>query len=135
MVGKIKILVVDDNPDMTRTLADILSALDYEVMIAGDGNEALNLARDHEFDFALMDIIMPGMNGVDIMKQIKLLQPKMKVLIMTGYSISDLVDEARRAGADHIINKPFEPEVLIALLKGENSARMPNSDGSKWNSF
>lgn len=114
---KARILIVDDDPGMTETLVDILSEMDYIVDAAGDGYEALEMISNMTFDVALMDIKMPGINGVETFKEVKKLSPSTKVIMMTAYAVEDLVKEALEEGAYAIIYKPLDLNKVLKTIE------------------
>lgn len=114
---KIRILVVDDEEDMVASLADILSDFGYAVETATSGAVALERVRERPPDCILMDIRMPGMNGVETFREVKRLCPECFVIFMTAYAASHLVDEALAEGAIEVLSKPLAPERLLALIE------------------
>lgn len=111
-----RILVVDDNPSMRLTLEGIIEDEGYEVVGAGDGFEAIEIARATSFDLIFMDIKMPGLNGVEAYREIKKANPRSVVVMMTGFSVEELVSEALTAGAYTVLYKPFSGEQIVAIL-------------------
>ncbi len=122
--GKIRVLVVDDDEDVVTSLRDILVAVGYEVDTAYSGAEALERVRERRPDCVLMDIKMPGMNGVEAYREIKRVSPESFVIFMTAYSTSSLVDEARREGAIEVFAKPFDLQPVLRLIE-ETAAKTP----------
>lgn len=112
----LRILVVDDDRSMVSTLCDILSATGYEVEAAYSGEQALECARQSAPDCILMDIRMPGANGVETFREIKQISPRSFVIFMTAYSSSSLVEEAEREGAVDVLPKPLDLERLLGLI-------------------
>ena len=115
---KMKILVVDDQSGMRETLSDILLEAGYMVEAAVDGYGAIEKAGEQFFDIILMDVIMPGINGVEAIKEIKKMNSQTKFILMTAYSAETLIDEALKLGIYQYINKPFPPEQIISILEG-----------------
>ena len=111
------ILLVDDRPDMIETLADILDDYGYSVMSAHDGNDALAQIREVHVDLALIDIMMPGINGVETFKKIKKLSPKTAVIMMTAFAVEELMREAMREGAYSMIHKPFDIPIMVKKIE------------------
>lgn len=99
------LLVVDDESVIRMLCAHALE--DYQVTLAENGLEALDILRSSEFDIILSDIVMPGMGGLDLLRNIKERNPEQAVILMTGYSDKDIILEALKAGADDFINKPI----------------------------
>ena len=110
-------LVVDDDVDMTETLSDILSTLGIQVEVAHDGLQALKKIKIKSFDIVLMDIKMPKMNGIECFKKIKEIRPQTTVMMMTAYSVQDLIAEALMEGVYGIWYKPVEIERIIELVE------------------
>jgi two-component system, NtrC family, response regulator HydG len=111
-----RILVVDDEVDTCRNLADILSDLGYHVDVAHDGPSALDLVRRKAYDVALLDLKMPGMNGVTLYREIKKLQAGTVAIIVTAYASSATAEEALAAGAWQIVAKPVEFPHLLKFV-------------------
>ena len=108
--GLKKVLIVDDEETLTWSMAKSLSKdkEKYEVMIANNGKEALNLLRKNKIDLVISDIRMPDINGLDLLVRIKMEHAQTKVIIMTAYGSSDVQREANRRGSLYYIEKPFE---------------------------
>ncbi len=117
-MSKAIILVVDDNVALADTIGCVLEAKGYHITVAHDGLAAVALAKKTHFDIALMDIKMPGMNGVEAYKEIKKVSPGTQAIMMTGYSVPDLIEEAMREGVYEVMSKPFDPDRLLALIEG-----------------
>jgi CheY-like chemotaxis protein len=108
-----RILVVDDDRDICRNLSDILTDLDYQVDTAHDGLSALELVRQRPYDIALLDLKMPGMDGLTLYRQIKKQRAGTVSLLITGYASPATAAEALAAGAWRIVAKPVDfPELL-----------------------
>lgn len=116
MKSRHKILIVDDDKDMTTTLTLILSEEGYEATSAKDGQEAIKIVSEKRFDLILMDIRMPGLNGVETYKEIRKIRPGVPVAMMTAYSVESLVKEALEHNAREVIYKPFDTEKLLELI-------------------
>ncbi|MEA1939640.1 MAG: response regulator [Candidatus Caldatribacteriota bacterium] len=117
MDNKISILIVDDDKGMTETLSDILTDLGYDVAVSGDGHQAIEMIKEKKFDFALMDIKMPGINGVETFKEVHRISPETKVIMMTAYSVEELVKEALQDGAFDILYKPLDIKKILTIIK------------------
>jgi len=114
---KTNILVVDDLRNIRLTLGGILEDRGYNVVTAEDGYQAIELIRETHFDVILMDIKMPGINGVDTYMEVKKIDPKAVVIMMTAYSVEDLLKRAVSEGVYTCIYKPFDIEKVIALVE------------------
>ena len=120
---ELSVLVVDDDPGMVTTLQDILSASGYAVEVAHSGTEALERVSERQPDWILLDIRMPGMNGVEAYRELERRSPDSSVIFMTAFANSDLVRQARGTGAVLVLPKPIDLERLIDRL-----AQGPASD-------
>jgi len=101
---------------MVRTLRDILIAKGFKVRVACSGREALEEARRHPCDFALIDIRMPHMNGVQLYQALRAARCDLPAVFMTAYASEDLANEAARLGPLAILIKPIDIDRLIGLL-------------------
>lgn len=110
------VLIVDDDVELTDSLADVLQLNDIVVAVANSGEEALELIHLQPFDCVLMDIMMPGMNGIETMRRAMEFSPGITVILMTAYSIEELIDEAKREGAVTVLKKPLHTDTLVTFL-------------------
>ncbi len=111
-----RVLIVDDERSLLLTLVANLELEGFEVVAASDGARALELVREQRFDLLLTDVRMPGMNGVDLFRQIRRVCPQMPVILMTAYAVETLIDEAIQEGVFTVLPKPFDIEHVIAAL-------------------
>jgi len=119
-----KVLIVDDHEDLRVTLREFLEG--YEVLEAGDGETALRiLRRGNEIGLVILDVMMPGISGLDVLVEIRKMTPSPKVIILTGHSSKDVAIEALRAHADDYIEKPIN----IARLQGAVQKLMAAENG------
>ncbi len=116
MVKKCSVLIVDDEPGMTETLSDIFLEMGHDVAVAADGFEAIKMVRKRSFDLALIDIKMPGMNGVEAFREIKAICPSIKVVMMTAFALDELIEEARSLGAVDVFIKPLQIDKMGPIL-------------------
>ena len=112
-----KILIVDDDAGMRLTLHGVIEDEGYDVMSATDGYQALELAKRTPFALIFMDIRMPGMNGVDTYREIKVVSPGSVVVMMTGFSVEQLVKDALDEGAYAVIYKPFSMDQINDIVQ------------------
>jgi two-component system NtrC family sensor kinase len=112
-----RILLVDDEPDILRVLAISLKADGYEVFTAASGEEALALFRKSAPCIVITDIKMPGMDGIEVLRQVKKIDEETQVIIITGHGDIDSAIEALQNGASDFINKPVRDEALAIALK------------------
>jgi DNA-binding NtrC family response regulator len=105
---KIKILIVDDEKIIRDFLMRLFSLQGLEVLSAEDGYKAIELTKSNGFDLFFIDMRMPGLNGLETYLKIKEINPKAQAVMITGYAVEDLLEEAVREGAIGIIRKPFD---------------------------
>jgi DNA-binding response OmpR family regulator len=116
MSARLRVLVVDDDPDLAETIEDILSGWGHEVTVAHDGERAVALFRERTFDLCFMDVRLPGASGVESFLEIRRFRPEAKVMIMTGYSVDDELARAVGGGALGILHKPLEVADLLRTV-------------------
>jgi len=127
------ILIVDDDKGILETMADILNELRFKVTIANNGYEAIDLVKNGTFDMILMDIKMPGIDGVETFKRIKRIKPASKIIFMTAYAFEELVAEARTEGAIDVLYKPVDIGNLEKMLRNSKSKGNCKCDFSCFN--
>ncbi len=113
-----KVFVVDDDRDFAEGLADVLEMAGHDVELAFNGQDALEVLIQSDFDVAFMDVVMPGMNGVESFLEIRKFKPDAKVFMMTGYSVQELLDQAIDHGALGVLDKPVGIDDLLNRLEG-----------------
>ena len=113
----IKILITDDDGDLRELLTEAVSSWGYPVSVAKDGDEALRRLRMDRYDIVITDLMMPGMDGLALLKKIKELDRDILVIIITGYATIETAVKAIEAGAYDYIAKPFRLDELMIVLK------------------
>lgn len=113
---RLKILVVDDEPDMAATFCELLSADGDHVEVSNNGTDALQRFQSNQFDLLVTDFAMPGMNGLELMREVKKNQPETDFIIITGYGTINSAVEAMRYGALNYLIKPVEPQDIIRYV-------------------
>ena len=114
---KPRILVVDDEPAVRHFLEIILNRLGYRVDLAAGGGEALNMVEKKSYDVVLTDLIMPRVDGLQVIKGVKEVSPDTEVVVITGYPSSETIVAAVRAGAVDYLPKSPDQEHLAVLLE------------------
>ncbi len=118
MSQKPRILVVDDEAAMRESLTDWLMEDEYEVSQASSGEEAISMVKEKSFEVVLLDLKMPGMDGLETMKGLKEICPDTEIVMMTAYATVDTAVQAMRVGAFDYMVKPFDPdEIEIHIQK------------------
>jgi CheY-like chemotaxis protein len=110
------ILVVDDLESHRKTLRAILEETGYEVSEAEDGRHAIAIAEGKHHDIILMDVVMPGMNGLETFEEIRKIDMDVKVIFVSGYSLDESVRNALRESAYSVLAKPVNPSNLLTLI-------------------
>lgn len=116
-MDKINVLVVDDLKSSRLTLGGILEDEGHNVVLAENGYQAIEAAKQVPFDLVFMDIKMPGINGVQTFREVKKINPQAAVIMMTAYSVEDLVREALEEGAYAVVYKPFDMEHVVNIIE------------------
>ena len=110
-----KVLIVDDDESIRIACAQTLELAKFRVALAANGEEALELASRESFDVALLDLMMPGVPGMEVLKRLRAESPGIMVVIVTGYATIESAVEAIKHGAYNYLPKPFTPEALTAI--------------------
>lgn len=107
-----KILIVDDQFGIRILLTEILQKDGYTLFQASNGIQALSIVEEHEPDLVLLDMKIPGMDGLEILRRIKEIRPSTEVMMMTAYGELNMINEAIRLGAEKHFSKPFDIDEL-----------------------
>ena len=114
---RLKILIVDDEEDFVGTLAERLELRGFEVDAATSGSDALEHVGDESFSVLVLDVKMPGIDGLELMAQIKQSRPDLPVILLTGHGSADDVERGMKEGACEYLMKPVDIEELIERIK------------------
>ena len=112
------ILIIDDNPEDQNNMAEILKGEGYDTVAAGMGPEGIKLCREHKPDLITMDLVMPDMNGIEVLREFKKEFPEIPVVMCSAAGLEQVVALALRVGAVGYIVKPYEKETVLSSLKG-----------------
>jgi DNA-binding NtrC family response regulator len=112
-----KILIVDDEEGMRRLLARLLLKAGYETAVAANGVEALALVASDHFDLVVTDIMMPSMDGLQLLQEIRSFDPELPIIVITAYGTVENAVAALRAGARDYITKPFENDDILLTIE------------------
>ena len=112
-----RILVIDDETNIVNSLKEILSDEGYDVLITEDGLNALDMIQSDPPDLLLLDVWLPGMDGIEVLKTVKTYHPEIEVLVMSGHGTIDTAVKATKLGAFDFIEKPFSMDRLIQSVK------------------
>lgn len=114
------ILVVDDNKDFADVFCSILRSNNYGAQSCYSGPQTIEKMKKETFDIVFLDIRMPEMDGVQTLKEVMKIQPETTVIMMTGYSVDELVHRALEEKASDIIYKPFEIDKVLSLIRNKD---------------
>ena len=114
--GKANILVVDDEELIRELFKDTVEELGHLIVSADSSLEGLELAKQQDFDLVFLDLKMPGVDGAELFRQIKIIKPKVPVIIITGYPDSEIMSRALSYGPFGVMNKPFSESDIIAAV-------------------
>ena len=117
MAEKTRVLIVDDDVLFIDSLSDILKEKGYEVGAVKSGKEALKKVEETPFDVVLLDMKMPVMNGVEAFKGIKKINPRIPVIMMTAFSVEEMIRDALNEGAYGVLRKPLDINKIIATIE------------------
>jgi DNA-binding NtrC family response regulator len=112
-----RILVVDDEARMVDLIRRELEDHGYSVTTAGDGPSALELMESGDFDLVITDLRMPGMDGLDLLKQARERFPRTEIVLMTAYASAQTAVKAMKEGAYDYLTKPFEMDELLIMVE------------------
>jgi len=111
------ILIVDDEKELCKILSDSLFQDHYRVLVAFEGKRALQLVKEEKPDLILLDIKMPRMNGIEVLKKIKKMKKEIVVIMLTAYGTLETARKAMKLGAYDYLTKPFDLFNLKSLVK------------------
>lgn len=126
----IRVLLVEDNVGLLDTLADILEVAGMEADKAVDAPAALRMLEGGRYDVAVVDMVLPGLSGVDVIRKLKDSSPATRIVVCTAYYNSELLTQAQALGIDQTVHKPADPAVLVDLVRKLAAySRQPTADG------
>jgi CheY-like chemotaxis protein len=115
----ISILVVDDNPSMADSLADILELKGFSVRAAASGKEALQILTLGPVDILLTDVKMPVMNGLELYRETRKLYPNLITVFMTAYAADELIQQGMAEGVKTVLTKPLDIKFMLSFFSAE----------------
>lgn len=121
---QIKLLIVDDEEKFLSATAERLGLRDFDVTTATEGKQAIKAAKKGKFDVAILDLRMPGMDGMELLQILKKKHKYLEVIILTGYASVDSAVEATKLGAFSYLEKPYNFEKLLEVLKEAYETRL-----------
>ena len=122
------VLLVDDEIEFVSTLAERMRARGLDVDFVTSGVEALQLAKQKTFDAVVLDIAMPGMDGIETLKHLLEDQPDLQVVLLSGQATVKTAVEASKLGAVDVLEKPADVETLVGLIREARAERLAKSE-------
>jgi len=113
---KTRILIVDDEKDFVKTLSERLTIRDYDVTESYSGEDAMDKIKHYLFDVVILDVLMPGTDGIAVLKEIKAIKPLTEVIMLTGHATVETAIEGMKLGAYDYLMKPCETDELIVKI-------------------
>lgn len=113
---KIKVLVVDDEKSVRDFLSRLLSLLGVEAFEVEDGYRAIELVKKEKFDLFFIDVRMPGLNGLETYREIRKISPEATAVMITGYAVEEMLEEAQKEGVYRAIRKPFDIDQIKDII-------------------
>jgi DNA-binding NtrC family response regulator len=110
---KIRVLIVDDEEQFVEQLSERLQLRDYDVTSCTGGEEALGIVRKYNFDVIILDVAMPGMDGIETLREIKNIKPLIEVIMLTGHATVESAIEGMKLGAFDYLLKPTKTDDLV----------------------
>ena len=111
-----KILIIDDETDLRELMQDVLEEQNYQVCGAGNGADGIRLNEQTNPDLILLDLRMPGMDGIETLRNIRKTDGKVSVVILTGYGCPDTIRDAVELNVCEYLSKPFENRELLSII-------------------
>ena len=119
-----KVLLVDDEEDFIKSLSDRLEIRGLTVSTSGSGVEALDLVSEQKFDMVVLDLSMPGMNGIEVLKKIKQESPDTEIIMLSGHATIKDSTEAMKLGAEDFLEKPLDLQKLLQKIAEAKDKRI-----------
>jgi DNA-binding response OmpR family regulator len=123
----IKVLLVDDEEEFVKALAERLKMRDLRSDTVFDGEQALSFVDQQEPDVMVLDLKMPGIDGLEVLRRVKKAYPDIEVIMLTGHGTERHEEEARRLGAFDYLEKPVNLDVLVKKMKAAYKRKMENT--------
>jgi CheY-like chemotaxis protein len=132
-----RILVVDDDAAIRRVISTLLTAAGYEVVTREDGASALEIAAHQSFSVAIVDVFMPGVDGLETIRRLTSLAPGMPSIVVSGFPFArddrrppDFLSMSMKLGSAHYLPKPFRPSELLGLVETCCASHAPRSNST-----
>lgn len=123
-----RILIVDDEEDFAGALAERLTIREYDVATSFTGLDALEKIKEHNYDIIILDVKMPGTNGIDVLKEIKGIKPLTEVIMLTGNATVETAIEGMKLGAYDYLMKPCDTDELTEKINNAYRKKTEHED-------
>ena len=127
----LQVLIIDDEEELVSALVERLNLRGFEAQGATTGGEALSLLQDHECDVVLLDMKMPGLDGLEVIRRIKQLRPALEVVLLTGHGSANAIEEGMALGAFDYLMKPVKIDDLVRILAAAGAGKAPDAGKGK----
>ncbi len=117
MAKRKKILIVDDDRDIVKIITTMLEGREWDITVAYNGMEALENVTANHPEIILLDIMMPEMNGIEVLKKIRKIDPEARIIMITAFGDVESYLDSMELGAYEYINKPFETDELLGMIE------------------
>ena len=114
---KIRVLLVDDEEEFVQALSERLALRNYDITTSLSGDDALKKVKQYNYDVVILDVAMPGIDGIDVLREIKKMKPLTEVIMLTGHSTVEAAIEGMKLGAFDFLMKPCNTEDLDTKIK------------------
>ena len=125
---KIRVLIVDDEKEFVGLVSERLTMRDYDVTAAFSGEEALETVKKYNFDIVVLDVLMPGIDGIETLREIKRIKPLTEVILLTGHAAVDTAIEGMKLGAYDYLTKPCEISDLVTKLNNAHDRKAEHEE-------
>ena len=123
-----RVLLVDDEKDFVETLAERLEVRGFDVRTCFSGDEAIDLVQKNEFDFVVLDVLMPGKDGIETLKEIRNLRPLLQVIMLTGNATVETAIIGMKLGAFDYLMKPTETAELVEKINSAHKLKTEHEE-------
>lgn len=124
---KFKVLLVDDEEEFVKALSERLQMRDVGSDLALNGEQALEIVKDQEPDVMVLDLKMPGIDGMEVLRRVRKAYPKVQVIILTGHGTEKDAEEAKRLGAFAYLQKPVNLDQLVQTMRKAYKKKMEDA--------
>ena len=120
---KTRVLIVDDEEKFSQPLAERLSLRNYDVTTSQSGEDAINQIKKFNYDVVVLDVLMPGIGGIETLREIKKIKPLTEIIMLTGHATVETAIEGMKLGATDFLMKPCETEDLVSKIQNAHDRK------------